>query len=124
VLGDVSFAHDVGGLLAAREASAPLAIVVVDNRGGQIFAGLPLARTKLDAFERCFVTPPGIDPVAIAGALGARGIVAATPSAVGTAVAEALRNGGVTVIHAPVTTSGAHDVRRLALELLVGERHV
>jgi len=33
VLGDVSFAHDLGGLLAARCASTPLAILVIDNRG-------------------------------------------------------------------------------------------
>src|SRR6185436_13478530 len=37
VLGDVSFAHDAGALLLARGARAPLAIVVIDNRGGRIF---------------------------------------------------------------------------------------
>jgi 2-succinyl-5-enolpyruvyl-6-hydroxy-3-cyclohexene-1-carboxylate synthase len=47
ILGDVSFAHDLGGLLAARAAHAPLAILVIDNRGGQIFAGLPVARTPI-----------------------------------------------------------------------------
>jgi 2-succinyl-5-enolpyruvyl-6-hydroxy-3-cyclohexene-1-carboxylate synthase len=119
VLGDVSFAHDVGGLLAAREASAALAIVVVDNGGGRIFAGLPIAHAGLGAtYERCFVTPPGLDPAAVAAVLGARGVTAASPGAVGEAVASALATPGVTVIHAPVTATGAHDVRRHALEQL------
>jgi 2-succinyl-5-enolpyruvyl-6-hydroxy-3-cyclohexene-1-carboxylate synthase len=121
VLGDVSFAHDVGGLLAARAVQAPLAILVLDNRGGQIFAGLPLART--DVSPACFAlhwtTEPEIDPVAIAAAFGVRAVAARSPAAVGAAVATALaptNPGGVTVIHAPVTESGAHDVRRVALE--------
>lgn len=119
VLGDVSFAHDLGGLLAAREASTPLAIVVVDNGGGRIFAGLPIARSGLtDAFERHFVTAPAIDPAAVALALGARSVTAASPAAVATAVTSALATRGATVIHAPVTPSGAQDVRRDALELL------
>jgi 2-succinyl-5-enolpyruvyl-6-hydroxy-3-cyclohexene-1-carboxylate synthase len=118
VLGDVSFAHDLGGLLAARWATAPLAILVVDNRGGQIFAGLPVARANLGAaFERHFVTAPELDPAAVATALGVQAITAASPAAVGTAVATALASPGVTVIHAPVSVSGAHDVRRTAIEL-------
>ncbi len=121
VLGDVSFAHDLGALVAARTAAAPLAIVVVDNAGGQIFAGLPIARTASPALvARHFTTAPELDPVAIAIALGARGVLAQTPGAVAAAVATALATGGVTVIHAPVTASGAHDVRRTAVEHLLG----
>jgi len=117
VLGDVSFAHDLGGLLAARCASTPLAILVIDNRGGQIFAGLPVARANLGAaFERHFVTAPELDPSAVALALGANALTAASPAAIGTAVATALASRGVTVIHAPVSVSGAHDVRRTAIE--------
>ncbi|MGE0548874.1 MAG: 2-succinyl-5-enolpyruvyl-6-hydroxy-3-cyclohexene-1-carboxylic-acid synthase [Kofleriaceae bacterium] len=118
VLGDVSFAHDIGGLLAARCASAPLAIVVIDNRGGQIFASLPIARAGLGAaYDQLFVTAPELDPAAVASVLGARALTATTATAVGTAVADALATPGVTVIHAPVTTSGARDVRRTAIEL-------
>lgn len=117
VLGDVSFAHDLGGLLAARCATAPLAVLVIDNRGGQIFAGLPIARAGLGAaFERHFTTTPDLDPVAVATALGATALVATTPAAVESAVGFALATPGLTVIHAPVSTSGAHDVRRTALE--------
>jgi 2-succinyl-5-enolpyruvyl-6-hydroxy-3-cyclohexene-1-carboxylate synthase len=117
VLGDVSFAHDLGGLLAARCARAALAILVIDNRGGQIFAGLPIARAPMGAaFERHWLTAPELDPTAIAAALGAPATTAASPAAAATAIARALRGSGVTVIHAPVTASGAHDVRRAALD--------
>ncbi|HEY5936824.1 MAG TPA: thiamine pyrophosphate-dependent enzyme, partial [Kofleriaceae bacterium] len=118
VLGDVSFAHDVGGLLATRAARAPLAILVLDNRGGQIFAGLPLAGTGVsrECFAQHWTTAPELDPVAVATAFGVRAVAARSPVAVGAAVATALANPGVTVIHAPVTENGAHDVRRVALE--------
>ncbi|MEO7093347.1 MAG: thiamine pyrophosphate-dependent enzyme, partial [Polyangiales bacterium] len=118
VLGDVSFAHDLGGLLAARCASTPLAILVIDNRGGQIFSGLPVARANLGvAFERHFVTAPDLDPAMVATALGARAATVGSPTAAAAAVAAALATPGVTVIHAPVSVSGAHDVRRAAFEL-------
>jgi len=117
VLGDVSFAHDLGGLLAARAAHAPLAILVIDNRGGQIFAGLPIARAQpAAALERHWITAPELDPTAIAAALGVRATTAASPAGAATAIARALETPGPTVIHAPVSASGAHDVRRTALE--------
>ena len=119
ILGDVSFAHDLGGLLAAREARAPLAIVVVDNGGGQIFAQLPIAATTRDPiFARHFTTPPAIDPSAVAASLGVRAITAASSAAVASAVARALAMAGPTVIHAPVAASSARDLRRTALQLL------
>jgi 2-succinyl-5-enolpyruvyl-6-hydroxy-3-cyclohexene-1-carboxylate synthase len=118
VLGDVSFAHDLGGLLAARTAAAPLAILVIDNGGGQIFAGLPVARAGLGtAFADHWLAAPGVDPAAVAAALGLRAVTAATPAAVAAAVGSALAAPGATVIHAPVSPSGARDVRRAAIEL-------
>jgi 2-succinyl-5-enolpyruvyl-6-hydroxy-3-cyclohexene-1-carboxylate synthase len=120
VVGDVSFAHDLGGLLAARATAAPLAVLVVDNGGGQIFGGMPVARAGLGAaFDEHWITAPAVDPVAIAAALGLRGVRAATPAEVAAAVAAALRAPGAatTVIHAPVAPAGARDVRRAALEL-------
>jgi 2-succinyl-5-enolpyruvyl-6-hydroxy-3-cyclohexene-1-carboxylate synthase len=120
VLGDVSFAHDLGGLLAARAARAPLAILVIDNRGGQIFTGLPIAKAHPaqhgGAFERHWLTVPEIDPAAIAAALGATATTAVSPAAAATAIARALAAPGVTVIHTPVSATGAHDVRRAALD--------
>ena len=50
--------------------------------------------------------------------LGARAVTAATPAAAASAITVALTQRGVTVIHAPVTPTGALDVRRDALELV------
>ncbi|HEY0194641.1 MAG TPA: 2-succinyl-5-enolpyruvyl-6-hydroxy-3-cyclohexene-1-carboxylic-acid synthase [Kofleriaceae bacterium] len=120
VLGDVSFAHDLGGLLAARAATAPLTILVIDNRGGQIFAGLPFGKAAATpaqraAFERHWTTVPDVDPVAVAAALGHRATLAATPAAVAAAITAAFSTSGTSLIHAPVSPSGAHSVRSAAL---------
>lgn len=42
LLGDVSLWHDVGSLQLAQQSRGPLAIVVLQNRGGRIFDRLPL----------------------------------------------------------------------------------
>lgn len=123
VIGDVSFAHDLGGLLAARAVKAPLAVLVLDNGGGRIFDAMPIARaTSREAFDRFFATPPGVNPAAVAAALGLRSTTATTADAAAAAVAIALAEHGATIIHAPVTATGAHDVRRAALELFARSR--
>ena len=116
VLGDVSFAHDLGSLLVARGARHALAILVIDNGGGRIFGGLPIAKTAEAAvFARHFVTRPEVDVVAVATALGVRAVEAASPHAVARAVATAFADVGPTVIHAPVVPHGARDFRAAVL---------
>jgi 2-succinyl-5-enolpyruvyl-6-hydroxy-3-cyclohexene-1-carboxylate synthase len=60
LLGDLSFLHDVGALQLAARNRLPLLIVVVDNDGGGIFQLLPCAELG-DTFERCFLTPHGLE---------------------------------------------------------------
>ncbi len=43
VVGDVSLAHDLGGLMIAARCSTPLVVVVIHNNGGRIFEQLPVA---------------------------------------------------------------------------------
>jgi 2-succinyl-5-enolpyruvyl-6-hydroxy-3-cyclohexene-1-carboxylate synthase len=62
--GDLCFLHDTNGLLALRETDAR--IVVIDNGGGGIFDYLP--QHEVPEFGRLFVTPTGLDPVAVARA--------------------------------------------------------
>ena len=78
MLGDVSFAHDLGGLLVARAARARRSrSSSIDNGGGRIFDGLPIAGADVgDAFARHFTTAPELDVVAVATALGARAVAA------------------------------------------------
>ena len=124
ILGDVSFAHDLGSLLVARTATRPLAILVIDNGGGRIFGGLPIASSASpEMIEAHFVTRPEIDILAVAAALHLRAVSAATPTAVARSVATALAEPGVTIIHAPVAETGARDVRASVLAQLTGARH-
>lgn len=61
LLGDLTFLHDVGGLLTGpHEPSADVQVVVVNDDGGSIFATLEHGRTgDTDLFERVFATPHG-----------------------------------------------------------------
>src|SRR5262249_45182513 len=72
LLGDVSLAHDVGGLAAAQGLQTPLVLMVVDNGGGRIFDQLPIADEPQlrDTLERHFIMAPGIDFAHAAAAFG------------------------------------------------------
>ena len=67
LLGDVTLAHDIGGLIAARRLGLKLTIVLLNNDGGGIFNFLPVA-SQGEAFEQHIATPTGLD-FARAGAL-------------------------------------------------------
>ena len=66
VLGDLSFLHDLTGLVNKEEIN--LKIYVINNDGGGIFSTLPARGSR--GFEKIFGTPHGLDLSAIAGALG------------------------------------------------------
>lgn len=70
VLGDVSFLHDAGGLLAASRTGACPVLVILDNDGGGIFDHLPLAKEGHAAFEDLFVTSHGRSIAEISRAYG------------------------------------------------------
>ena len=60
VLGDVTLAHDIGGLLAARRLGLKLTIVLLNNDGGGIFNFLPVS-SQGPPFEHHIATPTGLD---------------------------------------------------------------
>ncbi|MFP3340216.1 thiamine pyrophosphate-dependent enzyme, partial [Micrococcus sp. SIMBA_131] len=60
VIGDLSFYHDMNGLLLAKLYEINLTIVVVNNDGGGIFSFLP-QRQEEKHFEQLFGTPLGLD---------------------------------------------------------------
>jgi 2-succinyl-5-enolpyruvyl-6-hydroxy-3-cyclohexene-1-carboxylate synthase len=66
LLGDLSLAHDLGGLLLGHRLHRPL--VVLNNGGGRIFDYLP--QQGLPGFETLWRTPQDLDLAALAGALG------------------------------------------------------
>ncbi len=72
IVGDLSFWHDLNGLLAATKFELDATVVVLNNDGGGIFSFLPQAKL-LDAsiFEALFGTPTGLDLAAAARLFGA-----------------------------------------------------
>ena len=109
LVGDVSFLHDLGGLLAARAVDSPLAIVVVQNDGGRIFDALPLGRVPgLEAArERHFVMPPRVDLAACVHGFGVEFAKADTSPGLAAELARAHARAGCTVIEAIVPPDAA-----------------
>jgi 2-succinyl-5-enolpyruvyl-6-hydroxy-3-cyclohexene-1-carboxylate synthase len=72
LMGDLTFLHDLQGLLTGEgEARPDLTVVVPDNDGGGIFAQLEPGRpAHARDYRRVFGTPHGRDLVALAEALG------------------------------------------------------
>jgi len=60
LLGDVTLAHDIGGLLAASRLGLKLTIVLAQQRRGGIFNFLAVA-SEGEVFERHIATPTGLD---------------------------------------------------------------
>ena len=60
VLGDLSFYHDMNGLLAAKRYHLNATIIAINNDGGGIFSFLPQADYP-DVFEEYFGTPHGLE---------------------------------------------------------------
>lgn len=97
VAGDLSFYHDLNGLLAARRFGLDLLVVLVHNDGGGIFSFLPQAEHG-EAFEELFGTPHGLDFRPAVEMFGGCFRPAATWEEFRTAVREGLRAGGLQVV--------------------------
>jgi 2-succinyl-5-enolpyruvyl-6-hydroxy-3-cyclohexene-1-carboxylate synthase len=66
ILGDLSFLHDLTGLI--NKESINCRFIVINNDGGGIFSTLPQRGSH--GFETVFGTPHGLDPAEIAKSMG------------------------------------------------------
>ncbi|MEU2347237.1 2-succinyl-5-enolpyruvyl-6-hydroxy-3-cyclohexene-1-carboxylic-acid synthase [Modestobacter sp. NPDC049651] len=96
LMGDLTFLHDLTGLLTGDGERQPdLTVVVPDNDGGGIFAQLEPGRPQYaDSYRRVFGTPHGRDLVAVARALGWSATAVTDPAQ----LEPALRAGGPRVV--------------------------
>lgn len=92
LVGDLTFLHDLGGLVIGPHEPRPdLTVVVLSDDGGAIFGDLEYGREPLRSaggttFERVFTTPTGADIAAVARGLGAHVQRVSTPQDLADAV--------------------------------------
>lgn len=110
LVGDVSFLHDVNGLLAARGVEPPFVVVVVNNQGGRLFEELPIAsRPDLAEALPHFTTPHDASLQHAADLFGVRFAAPTTVSALRSVLEVALATAGCTVVEARVPATGAAE---------------
>jgi len=115
-VGDVTFLHDLTGLVAGQLEERPdLTIVVANDNGGSIFATLEQGAPEYaGSFERVFATPHGVDLGAVC--TGLRIPHWRVESRAELAHALASPNGGIEVVEAVVR----RDNRRSLDEMIKG----
>lgn len=69
VIGDISFYHDLNGLLAAKTHGLSVTVILLNNDGGGIFSFLPQS-AEPEYFEQLFGTPHGLDFAPVVGMYG------------------------------------------------------
>jgi 2-succinyl-5-enolpyruvyl-6-hydroxy-3-cyclohexene-1-carboxylate synthase len=121
VLGDVSFAHDVGGLATTPREGPPLTILVVNNGGGRIFERLPVVHDLGGADLDAWLTPPRLDVAAAAAAYGVGYGRAETLAALDTALARATMGSGTTVVEVVIPPGGTTEHQRAITTRLEAE---
>ncbi|HEY8531766.1 MAG TPA: 2-succinyl-5-enolpyruvyl-6-hydroxy-3-cyclohexene-1-carboxylic-acid synthase [Limnochorda sp.] len=97
VVGDLSFYHDLNGLLAARLHGLRLTVVLVHNDGGGIFSFLPQAELG-PLFEPYWGTPTGLDFAPAVAMYGGRWLPATDWDRFREAVAAGIQGDGLTVV--------------------------
>jgi len=100
LLGDLSFYHDLNGLLGAKLHQLNIIIVVVNNDGGGIFSFLPQAGMDKH-FELLFGTPIGLDYEHAAKLYGGAFTRATSWEQFKSAFLDAQQGGGLHIIELP-----------------------
>ena len=109
VVGDVTFYHDMNGLLAVQRCGVPVTIVLLNNNGGGIFHRLPIKDFDPE-FTDLFVTPHGLDFHHAARMYGLEYVHAADRSAFQQAFAESVGQRQSCLIE--VRTDAQHDLQQ------------
>jgi 2-succinyl-5-enolpyruvyl-6-hydroxy-3-cyclohexene-1-carboxylate synthase len=114
LIGDLSLLHDAAGLaIGPAEPRPDLLLVVVNNDGGGIFAGLEPARVP-GPFERVFATPIGASLAALAAAFAIPYELAEQPGDIAKAVAATVPGSGLRIVEA-LTGQAANAELRTAM---------
>jgi 2-succinyl-5-enolpyruvyl-6-hydroxy-3-cyclohexene-1-carboxylate synthase len=103
LIGDVSFSHDLASLALAKLCRGSLAIIVIDNQGGQIFSHLPIADAPLaQGHQSLWRTPPSVSIDEICRGFGVGYKEADTVETLEAALQWSLRQDSCHVLHVRV----------------------
>ena len=119
VIGDLSFYHDMNGLMAARRHELDATIVVVNNDGGGIFSFLPQAGYP-EHFEELFGTPHGLEFGAAAQLYGLSYAKVGSWEEFRSAVSGSLTKPGTAIIEVPGDRARNVDLHRRVNDAVLG----
>ncbi|HYL44569.1 MAG TPA: thiamine pyrophosphate-dependent enzyme [Ktedonobacteraceae bacterium] len=117
VLGDLSFLHDLNGLLAARLHGLNLTLVLINNDGGGIFSFLPQAAYP-EHFEQLFGVPTGLDFRFAAQMYGGQFQRVESWEQFRKAISQGLDTGGLHVIEVPTDRASNVKMHRQLWEVI------
>jgi len=113
VLGDLSFLHDLTGLINKEEINCRF--IVINNDGGGIFSTLP--QRGVSGFETVFGTPHGLNPAAIAQAMGVQAKQITSLKELEVEVKAPISGVSVVVCDVPDRESNADTLKRVVEDL-------
>lgn len=97
LIGDLSFYHDLNGLLIAKQYELNITIILINNDGGGIFSFLPQAK-EATHFETLFGTPHDLDFSHVVQMYGGSYVLAKTASELQYALKQVYEENGLSVI--------------------------
>ncbi|MBM7600725.1 2-succinyl-5-enolpyruvyl-6-hydroxy-3-cyclohexene-1-carboxylate synthase [Virgibacillus halotolerans] len=108
LLGDLSFFHDLNGLLAAKHYQLNITILLINNNGGGIFSFLSQASDK-NHFEALFGTPLDIDFKHVIAMYGGKYAIANNETALKAMLKDCYNYQGLSVIEVQTDRSDNVD---------------
>ena len=113
VLGDLSFLHDLTGLI--HDENINLKLFVINNNGGGIFS--TLSHRGTEGFETVFGTPHNLDPAAIAKAFGINAKTIGSQKELISELSEPVTGFSVVVINVPSRDENADFLSKFVANL-------
>ena len=111
ICGDLAFYHDLNGLMAAKQYSIDLTIILINNDGGGVFQMLPIAEFD-PPYEQFFATPHGLDFAPIVQAYGCKYHLIQTWTEFQTLTLQSLIEPGVKVLELKTNRHQSHSLRQ------------
>jgi 2-succinyl-5-enolpyruvyl-6-hydroxy-3-cyclohexene-1-carboxylate synthase len=113
VLGDLSFLHDLTGFVNKEVINCRF--IVINNDGGGIFSTLP--QRGVNGFETVFGTPHGLNPAAIAQAMGVSAKQITTLKELESEIKAPISGVSVVVCDVPDRESNADNLKKIVESL-------